>query len=469
MVIHHFGNRQQYSVSDEEGGVMIITRKAISRRTMLRGLGVTLGLPLLDAMVPALTALAKTAAKPVTRFGAIYIPNGVLPGSWYPQTEGSAFEFSPTLKPLEPFRDRLLVLSGLDSTTVPQPGDPPYIGVANNHEEASTRFLTDMSPKNRALRAGVSMDQIAANVLGKSTQLPSLELALESIDSGSTCGSGKSCVYTGTISWAGTSAPLPMEHDPSAVFERMFGDSETTDPTMRRSRMQKRGSILDSVLGEVSQLQNELGAQDRSRVTAYLDSVREVEQRIQKTIEHNTEVPVVERPAGIPPTFEQHIKLMFDLQVLAYQSDVTRVITFMIGREFSGRTYPEIGVPDAHHPISHHQKNPERMERVAKINQYHVSMFSYYVKKLATTMDGDGSLLDNSVILYGAGMSEGNGHFPENLPLLLVGGAAGKVKGGRHIRSAKGTPLANLHMALLDKLEAPVERIGNSTGSLDLA
>lgn len=447
---------------------MIVTKRAISRRTMLRGLGVTVGLPLLDAMVPALTALGKTSAKPPMRFGAIYIPNGVLPDRWFPTTEGSAFEFSPTLKPLEPFRNRLLVLSGLDSTTIAQPGDPPYFGVANNHEEASTRFLTDMSPKSKGLRAGPSMDQIAAKVLGQSTQLPSLELALESVDFGSTCGGRKSCVYTGTISWAGPTAPLPMEHDPAAAFERLFGDSETTDPNVRRARTLKKRSILDSVLGEASKLQRELGPQDRSRVTGYLDSVRDIEQRIQKTVEQNAEVPMVERPAGIPSTFEQYAKLMFDLQALAYQSDMTRVITFMIGREFSGRTYPEIGVPDAHHPISHHQRNPVRMEKVAKINYYHMSLFSYYVEKLAKTPDGDGSLLDNAAIIYGAGMSEGNGHFPENLPILLVGGGAGKLKGGRHIKYPKGTPLANLHMTLLEKLSAPVEKIGNSTGPLEL-
>lgn len=442
---------------------MIITKNAISRRTMLRGLGVTVALPLLDAMAPALTALGKTPAKSAVRFGAIYVPNGVIPGRWFPSTEGAAYDMSPTLQPLAPFRDRLLILSGLDSLPPPQPGERQI----NNHADASTRFLTDVTP-SRVIRAGTSVDQIAAKVLGQSTQLPSIELALESVDSGTTCDGGRSCIYTGTISWAGPTRPLPMEHDPHAAFERLFGDSETTDSAARRARMQEKGSILDSLLGEISHLQKRVGPGDRTKIVGYLDNIRDVEQRIQKAVEQNAEVPVVDRPAGIPPAFVDHAKLMFDLQVLAYQADITRVITFMIGREFSGRTYPEIGVSDAHHPISHHQRDPVRMDKVAKINQYHITLFSYFLEKLAATSDGDGSLLDQSAIVYGAGMSEGNGHIPENLPILLVGGAAGQLKSGRHIKYPKGTPLANMHMALLDKLGVQTESIGNSTGRVNL-
>lgn len=442
---------------------MIITKKAVSRRTMLRGLGVSVALPLLDAMVPALTAFGKTPARSAVRFGAIYVPNGVIPGRWFPATEGAGYEMSATLQPLEPFRDRLLILSGLDSVPPPQPGDRQI----NNHADASTRFLTDVTP-GRIIRAGTSVDQIAAKELGKETQLPSIELALESVDSGTTCDGGRSCIYTGTISWGGPTQPLPMEHDPHAAFERLFGDSETTDSGTRRARMQQKGSILDSLLGEISQLQKKVGPNDKTKIAGYLDSVRDVEQRIQRAIEQNAEVPVVDRPAGIPPAFVDHAKLMFDLQVLAYQADITRVSTFMIGREFSGRTYPEIGVSDAHHPISHHQRDPVRMDKCAKINKYHITLFSYYLEKLAATPDGDGSLLDNSAIIYGAGMSEGNGHVPENLPILLAGGAAGRLKGGRHIKNAKGTPLANFHMAVLDKLNVAVEKIGNSTGLVNL-
>jgi len=440
---------------------MIITKKAISRRTVLKGLGATLALPFLDAMMPASTAIARSAAKAPTRFGAIYVPNGVIPGKWFPTAEGTDFEYSPSLQPLLPFRDRILVLSGLDSVPPPPPGERQY----NNHADASTRFLTDTTPSH-ILRAGVSVDQVLAKKWGAETSLPSLELALESVDSGTSCDFGRSCVYTGTISWAGPTAPLPMEQSPSAAFERLFG--ENTDPAARRARMAQKGSILDSLLQEVGKLQKKVGPADRTKITGYLESVRDVEQRIQKAVEHNAEVPLVNRPAGIPETFEEQAKLMFDIQLLAYQGDVTRVITYMIGREFSGRTYPEIGVPDAHHPISHHQRDPVRMEKLSKINHYHVSLFSWFVDKMKNTPDGDGSLLDHSAIIYGAGMSEGNGHVPLNLPILLVGGGSGEFKGGRHVKAAPGTPLANFHVSLMNKLGVPVESHGNSTGLFNI-
>ena len=442
---------------------MMITKKALSRRTVLKALGATVPLPLLDAMVPALTALRHTPATPALRFGAVYVPNGVIPGQWFPAAEGSAFEWSPTLTPLAPFRDRVLVISGLDSVPPPPPGERQY----NNHADASTRFLTDVTP-SRNLRAGVSIDQLAAKVLGQDTSLPSLELALESVDSGTSCDFGRSCVYTGTIAWAGPTAPLPMEHDPSAAFVRLFGDGARSDSAERLARMRKKGSILDSLLGEVASLRTTVAAADRSRISGYLESVRDVERRIQKAVAQNAELPAFDRPAGIPETFEQHARLMFDIQLLAYQGDVTRVVTFMVGREFSGRTYPEIGVPDAHHPISHHQRDPVRMEKCAKINHYHVSLFAAFLEKMRNTPDGDGSLLDHSAILYGAGMSEGNGHVPRNLPILLVGGANGQLKGGRHVKYAAGTPLANFHVSLLDKLGVPIESHGNSTGPVNL-
>lgn len=442
---------------------MMITKRALSRRTVLKTLGATIPLPLLDAMVPALTALRHTAATPKLRFGAVYVPNGVIPGQWFPEAEGTGFEFSPTLKPIEAFRDRLLVLSGLDSVPPPPPGERQY----NNHADASTRFLTNTTP-SRHLRAGVSIDQLAARVLSEDTTLPSLELALESVDSGTSCDFGRSCVYTGTIAWAGPTSPLPMEHDPSAAFARLFGDGATSDSAARLSRMQHKGSILDSLADEVASLRTKLAASDRTRVNGYLESVRDVERRIQKAVEHNTELPAFDRPAGVPESFEQHAKLMFDLQLLAYQGDVTRVTTYMIGREFSGRTYPEIGVPDAHHPISHHQRDPMRMEKCARINHYHVQLFSYFLEKMQSTPDGDGSLLDHSAIIYGAGMSEGNGHVPMNLPILLCGGGSGRLRGGRHIKYPAGTPLANFHLGLLDKLGVRIDSVGNSTGPVSL-
>ena len=441
---------------------MMITKRALSRRTVLRSLGAALPLPFLDAMVPPLTALHQTPAQPRLRFGAVYVPNGVIPGQWFPAAEGAAFELSPSLKPLERFRDRLLVVSGLDSVPPPPPGERQY----NNHADASTRFLTDVTP-SRSLRAGVSIDQILAKHVGQDTALPSMELALESVDSGSSCDFGRSCVYTGTIAWAGPTQPLPMEHDPSAAFVRLFGDG-TADAQARQARARQKGSILDSLMDEVARLQATVSAPDRSRLSGYLESVRDVERRIQKAVAFNAEEPSFDRPAGIPDTFAQHARLMFDLQWLAYQGDVTRVVTFMMGREFSGRTYPEIGVPDAHHPISHHQRDPIRMEKCAKINHYHVSLFSEFVEKLRTTPDGDGSLLDHAAIVYGAGMSEGNGHVPENLPILIVGGANGRLAGGRHLKFAKGTPLANFHLSLLDRFGVRIDRHGNSTGPASL-
>jgi Protein of unknown function (DUF1552) len=439
---------------------MIITRKAISRRTLLRGLGATIALPLLDAMVPAFTALAKTPAAPVMRFGAVYVPNGVIPSRWFPTAEGADFEFSPSLEPLKAFRDRIIVLSGLDSTPPQPPRSPSAV-----HGRASTKFLTDVFP-DRILHAGPSMDQIAAKVLGATTQLPSLELALESVDSGATCDDG-SCIYLGTISWTGPTTPLPMECDPAAAFERLFG-ADTTNPAEREARRRQTDSILDAILGEIESLRKGVGPADRARLSEYLESIRAVEQRIQKASAQNLELPSVARPSGIPPTFQEHAKLMLDLQTLAYQADVTRVTTFMIGREFSGRTYPEIGVPDAHHPISHHRNELERMEKCAKINQYHVSLFSYFLEKLQSTADGDGSLLEHVTLVYGAGMGEGNTHAQENIPVVLAGGASGQLKGGRHIHYPKGTQLANLHVSLLDKLGAPVDKIGNSDGMLNL-
>jgi hypothetical protein len=444
---------------------MIIAKKSIGRRTVLRGIGTAVSLPLLDAMVPALTAFQKTAAKPVNRFGAVYVPNGIMMAQWTPSAEGTAFEFTPTLKPLEPFRERLLVLSGLNST-------PPakQAGAVGVHARASTRFLTDTPPKvtnGSDLEAGISMDQIAAKELGKHTQLASLELGLESTESAASCDNGFNCVYTSTISWRGATTPLPTEHNPREVFERMFGDAASTDPVTRLARIQQERSILDSVSQRIARLGQTVGSGDRAKLDEYFEAIRDVERRIQNAErQSNTELPVVDQPPGIPATFEEHAKLMYDLYALAYQCDLTRVITFMIAHEFSGRTYPEIGVPDAHHPISHHQNDATRLAKLAKINNYHVTLFASFLKKLQSTPDGDGSLLDHAMIIYGAGMSDSNAHDPKNLPILLAGGGAGRLKGGSHLRFPKDTPLANLHLTLLDKLGVHVDKLGDSAGEL---
>jgi hypothetical protein len=445
---------------------MIITKKALSRRTMLRGIGATVALPLLDSMAPALSAFDKSAAAPVNRFGAVYQPNGMNMQNWTPNARGTVFELPPTLKPLEPFRDRLLVLSGLNST--------PEIMAVNMpvgfHSRASTRFLTDIQPKpteGSDLVAGISMDQIAASRLNQYTQLGSLELALEPPDSGGAGDPGFSKVYVDTISWRSATTPLPMENNPRTVFERMFGDSGNTDPATRLVRIQEQRSLLDSVLQTAADLQRGLGADDRSKLNEFLGAIRDVERRIQKAEEQNAkELPVVDHPAGIPDSLTEHARLMYDLQLLAFQTDLTRVITFMLAHEFSGRTYPEAGVPDSHHAISHHQGDPERLAKLAKIDLFHSTQFAYFVEKMRATPDGDGSLLDHVMLVYGAGMSDSNAHDPRNLPIVLVGGGCGKLKGGRHVQYAKDTPLANLHITLLDKLEIHADKIGDSNGEL---
>lgn len=439
-----------------------ITKKALDRRAVLRGLGTTLALPLLDSMAPALRAFDKTPAAPVKRFGVVYTPNGRMMKNWTPAGEGAGFEFSPTLASLQPYRDKLLVLTGLNRIL---PGDH----ITGVHCGASTGFLTDCLPEPTDfsnLHAGISADQIAAKHCGQYTQLASLELGLESTDFGGTSETGFSKAYVSTLCWRSATTPLPMENNPRAVFERLFGDGASTNAAARLARLKQEQSILDSVTQSVADLGLELGQSDRTKLNEYLEALRDVERRIQKAEEQNDHVlPEFNHPAGIPVSFAEHTKLMYDLSVLAYQADLTRVITFMIGHELSGQTFPEIDVPDAHHAISHHQGNPVNLAKLAKIDAYHVSLFTYFVEKLRSTPDGDGSLLDHSMILYGAGMSDSNRHDPKNLPLLLLGGGCGQLKGGRHLLY-KETPVANLHVTLLDKLGVRVDRIGNSYGEL---
>ena len=457
---------------------MIITRKALPRRTVLRGIGAALALPLLDGMVPALTALGRTAARPIRRFGVVYVPNGVVIDEWTPTATGRGFAFPPILEPLEPYRERVTVLTGLTQNVR---GLTAQSGAV--HGRCATKFLTGAIPRpfgqeGNDFLADVSLDQLVAREIGRDTQLGSLELSLESGDKGAgTCDGGYSCTYSHTLAWRGPRTPLPMEHNPRVVFERMFGDGGSTDPAARRAQARHSRSLLDSVGEKAADLARTLGPGDAAKLTEYLDAVRDIERRIQRVeAQASRELPAFDQPAGVPASFADHARLMFDLQVLAYQSDLTRVITFMVGREFSSRTYPEIGAPGGHHPLSHEHSAASR-EQLVRINTHHAEQFAYYVGRLAATPDGDGSLLDNVILYYGAGMAEGD-HQPWNLPLVVAGGGGGRLAGARHLRYDAGTgggrsveggtPLANLHLTVLEKLGLPLDRIHDSTGRLDL-
>ena len=446
---------------------MMITKKAIPRRTVLRGVGATLALPLLDGMVPALTALSKTPARRVSRFCAVYVPNGIIMKDWTPAAEGSAFELTPTLKPLEAHRRQLLVLSGLDNT-----GASSRTGNPGSHAKPAGAFLTGVEPlqttSSSSLDLGISMDQILAKTISQDTPLPSLELGLEGADTVNgvgTCGVGFNCAYQNTLAWASPSTPLPVEPNPRVVFERLFGDIGSTDPATRSARLRRQNSILDSVLDKVRHLHGNLGRRDQRKIDEYVTSVREIERRIQNAEANGRELPLVESPAGIPVDYDEHARLMFDMQALAFQTDSTRVITFQIGREQSGATYPQIGVSDSHHPISHHGGDRQKIAALQRINAYHVSLLGYFLDRLAATDDGEGSVLDNAVILYGSALSEGNRHDSRNLPLLLAGGAGGRIESGRHLRyPARTQRLTNLQLTLLNMLGVPAEKFGDSTG-----
>ncbi len=446
---------------------MFISQKHLPRRTVLRGLGASLALPLLDGMVPAYAALRKTAANPVRRLGVCYVPNGMEMRAWTPAGDGRGFDFSQILRPLEPFRSQVNVLTGLaDKVAVPRPGE----GIGD-HARASATFLTGVHVKKTEgadIRAGISMDQIAARQLGAETQLASLELGVDSVETLGACDAGYSCAYTNTIAWRTATTPLPMENDPRAVFERLFGATDSTDVAARLARIRQDRSVLDYVGDRVAGLQQTLGPGDRTKLDQYFDAVRDVERRIQMAEEQSDrEIPLFEQPAGIPDTFEAHSRLMFDLLALAYQTDLTRVGTFMLSREVSGRAYPEIGVPDSHHGCSHHQNDPAKLEKLAKINTFHMQQFAYFLDKLQSTPDGDGTLLDHSMLIYGSGISDGNIHFHMDLPVVMVGGGGGTLKGGRHLRYANDTPLTNLYVSVLGKLGVPVEQFGDSTGKLE--
>ncbi len=440
---------------------MIVTRKALSRRTFLRGAGTALALPLLDAMIPSLTAQAKTPAAPdrLRRLGYVYMPMGCDGTRWTPPG-GERLELSSSLAPLAPVKQHVTVVSNLELRNA-------YPGT---HATSNSAFLSAARARlteSADYYLGTTADQLAARQIGRGTQLPSLELSMDLMALAGQCDNGYACVYHNSLSWSSPTTPLPSEAHPRIVFERLFGDGTTT--AERRAALRGRASLLDSVGEEFAQLNKQLGPADRVRVGQYLDTIREVERRIQRAEASAADDRVrdVERPVGVPASYADHARLMFDLQVLAFQADVTRVITFQLARETSNRTYPEIGVSDPHHPLTHHGNDPRKIEKVAKINRFHVSLFAEFLAKLRDTREGNGTLLDHSLLLYGSGMGDPNRHTHDDLPILVAGGAAGRMKGGRHIRFARPTPLANLHLTLLDKVGVRLDSFGDSRGKVD--
>jgi len=439
---------------------MIITKKALPRRTFLRGMGATVALPLLDAMIPSMTALAATAADPVRRLGFVYMPMGCDLPRWTPPGEGRLVELSPALESLRPVMDHLTVITHLELKNA-------YPGT---HATSNAAFLSAAKAKwteSSDYYLGTTVDQIAAKQIGRDTLLPSLELSMDLLQTVGQCDNGYACVYQNNLSWSSPTSPLPAEAHPRIVFERLFGEGGSA--AERRAALQRRSSLLDWVRDDVMRLQTKLGPEDRTRVDQYLDTVREVERRVQRAEASAADQPLpdLDRPAGVPAAYADHARLMFDLQVLALQGDVTRVITFQLARETSNRTYPEIGVPDPHHPLTHHGNDPDKVARMAKINGFHVSLFGYFLEKLKATPEGNGSLLDHVLYLYGSGMGDPNVHDHINLPTLVAGGGAGKLKGARHIKYAEPTPLANLHLTLLEKVGVRMDAFADSTGKID--
>lgn len=455
---------------------MIITNKTLARRTFLRGLGTTLALPLLDAMVPAqaFSAAARQAGKSPVRLGYVYTPNGIIgcsdksprPFMWTPKTVGENFEFSPTMKVLEPFREHVNVFSGLAQVTGRALGDGP-----GDHARATATFLTGVHPYKTGganFRLGVSADQIAAKQLGKYTQLSSLELGLEPQPLAGNCDSGYTCAYM-SMSWRGETTPMPAELNPRAVFERLFGDGESTDPAARRARLAEQKSVLDYVSNSLSRLRGSVGAGDKRKLDEYLEAVRDIERRIERAEEANvlTQLPHMERPSAVPDHYEEYSRLMIDLMVIAWQTDMTRVASFMMGRDGSNRPYREIGISDGHHSISHHQNDMERVEKLIKIDELHTAMFAYLLQRMKETQDGEGTLLDHSAVVFGSSLSESNIHTHDDLPIVLAGTANGQIKGNRHLVYPKETPLNNLLLGMFDVAEVPgVEGFGDSTGRL---
>jgi len=442
---------------------MTITKKHLARRTFLRGAGAALALPFLDSMVPA---FGSPLAQPATRMGFVYVPNGIISKNWLPLSTGANLEFNSTMKPLEAFREQVLVLSNLAQINGRSFGDG-----GGDHARAGATWLTGVHPKKTEgadIHSGISADQVAARALGAKTQFASLEIGVEAPSLAGGCDSGYSCAYTNTTSWRSPTTPNPMEVNPRVLFERLFGDGDSTDPAARLASLQERRSILDFVSGSVDRLETKIGSGDRAKLSEYLDAVRDIERRIQRAEEQNAtmHIPLMDRPAAAPEEFVDHARLMMDLMVVAWQTDMTRVTSFMLAREGSNRSYREIGVADGHHSCTHHQNDPEKIAKTVKINEHHVKQFAYLINKLKSTPDGDGTLLDHSMILYGSSISDGNQHTHTELPLALVGSACGQIKGNRHLVCPKETPMNNLLLSMLDKVGVPTETLGDSTGNL---
>ena len=444
---------------------MFVHKSHLSRRTMLRGAGVAMALPLLESMVPAMTALERTVASPtrLRRLGVFYVPNGMSMPWWFPKAEGPFQELPATLGSLQPLKDNVLLIGGLADEAAKL-----VKGGAGDHARSAGTFLTCVPFKatyGADVHADVTMDQLAAQKFASETQISSLELGVESNAIVGQCDGGSSCAYTNTIAWRTPTTPLPPERDPRAVFERLFGTTGSTDKNARLERIRRDRSILDTVSDQVGGLRRKLGPSDATKLAEYVDSIRDVERRIQMA-EHQSsrELPVVDQPIGIPEDYATHAKVLMDLLALAYQTDLTRVTTFMLAKEVSMRSYPEIGVADSHHPLSHHQDEIPKLERLHIVNEYHFQQFAYLAKKLAAIPEGDGTMLDHSLFLYGTGISDSNTHFHDDLPIAVIGGKALGIKGGRYVRNPKGTPLANLHLTILSKLGVPVEKFGDSTG-----
>ena len=439
---------------------MVITKLALPRRTFLRGMGATLALPFLDAMVPAMSARAPGTP----RFAAVYVGNGANMFDWTPPTAGGDFEFSPTLKPLERYRSRTLVFTGLDNYPATDQGD-----TGGQHPRAAPAFMSSVHPRQTEgadVEAGTTVDQMIAARICRDSKLPSLEVSVDRNDVVGACDHGYACAYMNSISWKTPTMPLPAETNPRFVFERMFGSGDT--PEERLARVEEDRSILDGLSREIARLSGTLGGPDRAKLGEYLDAIRDVEQRITRAESTNDAVDVPDRPVGVPETFRKYAELMFDLQVLTFQADITRVTSFMMARENINRSYNEIGLPEAHHSMSHHGNNPEKMQDFSKLNTYHVDTLAYYLDKLQSTEDGDGTLLDSTVVLYGSGMSDGNTHNNYSVPVVVVGGRENGLAGNRHLVYPKGTPLANLSLSLLDKFGVQVDAFGDSTGHVSL-